>query len=100
MARVERWMTQYQFDAFRWVRRLAGAIDRVLAYENPWNNVLRKRRYEERAAMGFTRGGPGLETSQVQGATTQNAHRSPEDSLGKCAAGQAQGTLPSTTVAD
>ena len=44
--------------------------------------------------MGLTRGGPGLETSQVQGATTQNAHRSPEDSLGKCAAGQAQGTLP------
>ena len=46
MARVERWMTQYQFDAFRWVRRLAGAIDRILAYENSWNNVLRKRRMQ------------------------------------------------------
>ena len=46
------------------------------------------------ATLETGRGGPGLETSQIQGATTQNTHRSPEDSLRECAAGQAQGTLP------
>ena len=45
-------MTQYHFNAFRWVRRLAGAIDRVLAYETSWDNALQNRRYEE-SAMGL-----------------------------------------------
>ena len=36
-------------------------------------------------------GGP--EASQVQGATTQNTHRSPEGSVGECAACEVQGTL-------
>ena len=41
------------------------------------------------------RGGPGLEASQIKGATTQVTHCSPEGSVGGRATGQAQWAIPS-----
>ena len=46
-------MTQYRFDASRWVQRLAEAIDRLLTYERAWDDVLWERRNEESVAMGL-----------------------------------------------
>ncbi len=49
-------MTQHEFDASRWIQRLADAIDGVLTYESAWEDVLRRRRMAERSAMGLAGG--------------------------------------------
>ena len=49
-------MTQYQFDASRWVRRFAEAIDRLLTYEKALDYALQARRSEERVAIGLANG--------------------------------------------
>ena len=49
-------MTQYQFDASQWIRRLAEAIESVLDYERDWDDALRSRHLEESSVMGLSSG--------------------------------------------
>ena len=55
---------------------------------------VRRQRMPQEGMLGQI-DGPGLEASQIKGATTQYTHCSPEGSVGECATGQTQGALPS-----